>query len=152
VEREQFDVRTTISGVIESLSAMATEKRLSLTFESPPTAVMVTSDSKRLTQIMHNLVNNAVKYTAQGSVTVTLQDAPRQYTIIIKDTGMGITADDQKKLFTAFSRVGGVEDTTITGTGLGMWITRQLVELLEGSVSVESIKAVGTHVVIVFNH
>jgi two-component system sensor histidine kinase EvgS len=68
--------------------------------------------------------------------------------IRIKDTGMGISAEDQQKLFAPFARVGGVEKTSITGSGLGMWITKQLVEALKGSISVESIKNVGTHVVV----
>jgi two-component system sensor histidine kinase EvgS len=68
--------------------------------------------------------------------------------IRIKDTGMGITAEDQQKLFAPFSRVGGVDQSKISGTGLGMWITKQMIGLLHGAVSIESIKGVGTHVVI----
>ena len=70
--------------------------------------------------------------------------------ITIKDTGMGITSEDLQKLFTPFARVGEVEKSTIVGTGLGMWITKQYVELLRGTISVESIKDVGTHVTITF--
>jgi signal transduction histidine kinase len=63
---------------------------------------------------------------------------------------MGISAEDQQKLFTPFARVGGVEQTATTGTGLGMWITKEMIELLHGSISVESIKGVGTHFIVTF--
>jgi len=63
---------------------------------------------------------------------------------------MGISAEDQQKLFAPFSRVGGVEKSATTGTGLGMWITKQMIELLGGTIAVESIKDVGTHVVLHF--
>jgi signal transduction histidine kinase len=152
VEKQSIDVRTILADIVDSLTPMAREKNLQLTSDLPSTPLFVQTDSKRLTQIVHNIVTNAIKYTLKGSVTIGLVDTPRNYTIIIKDTGMGISATDQQKLFAPFSRVGGVEDTTITGTGLGMWITKQLVELLHGTVTAESIKGVGTHVVIVFKH
>ena len=66
----------------------------------------------------------------------------------MKDTGMGIQAEDQKKLFAPFFRVESADVSKITGSGLGMWITKQLVDLLGGQVAVESIKDVGTHVVV----
>jgi signal transduction histidine kinase len=61
---------------------------------------------------------------------------------------MGISADDQKKLFAPFFRVAETDVTKITGTGLGMWITKQLIEIMGGTIGVESIKGVGTHIVV----
>jgi signal transduction histidine kinase len=61
---------------------------------------------------------------------------------------MGISSDDQKKLFAPFFRVAHADISSITGTGLGMWITKQLIELMGGSIGVESIKNVGTQIVI----
>jgi signal transduction histidine kinase len=68
--------------------------------------------------------------------------------IRVKDTGMGISSDNQKSLFAPFFRVKHSEVDAIVGTGLGMLITKQLIELMGGSIGVESIRGVGTHVVI----
>jgi signal transduction histidine kinase len=136
--------------VIEALQPTAKERNLTLSFHKLAVPVVLTTDTKRLYQILQNLISNSLKYTKEGSVEVTLDVAPRAISIRIKDTGMGISADDQKKLFEPFGRVGGVDKSTITGTGLGMWITKQLAEALKGAVTVESIKDVGTHVVLVF--
>jgi signal transduction histidine kinase len=101
-------------------------------------------------QILTNVVSNSLKYTPQGVVELQCSQQGKYVEIIVKDTGTGISAEDQKKLFAPFVRVGGVDQTVTTGTGLGMWITKQLVEILGGDIGVESIKGVGTHVVITF--
>ena len=103
-----------------------------------------------MTQVVTNIVTNAIKYTESGSVTLECAYKTNILTIKVKDTGTGISADDQQKLFAPFTRVGGVDDSAITGSGLGMWITKQLVELLGGSVGVESIEGIGTHIVMTF--
>jgi signal transduction histidine kinase len=91
----------------------------------------VESDPDRLTQVIINLVSNAIKYSERGAIAVACEDTRKGMTIRVKDTGTGISAEDQQKLFAQFSRVGGVDDKPITGSGLGMWITKQIVELLE---------------------
>ncbi len=150
LEVTTIDIQPTIMAVVEALQPIAKEKNLSLTYHRLAVPVALSVDPKRLYQILQNLISNSLKYTNDGSVEITLDVAPRQVSIRIKDTGMGISADDQQKLFEPFSRVGGVEKTTVTGTGLGMWITKQLAEALRGTIAVESIKDVGTHVVLTF--
>jgi signal transduction histidine kinase len=150
LELVAVDVQPTIMAVIDALQPIAKEKNLSLSFHKLAVPVVLTTDTKRLYQILQNLISNSLKYTEKGSVELTVDVAPRTVSIRIKDTGMGISAEDQKKLFEPFGRVGGVDKSTITGTGLGMWITKQLAEALKGTVTVESIKDVGTHVVLVF--
>ena len=148
LERTPTDIQTIITGVVDVLKPMAVEKGLMLFYKPLAVPVMYKTDSKRLHQALQNIVSNSLKYTDKGSVEIVTEITPLTVTIRIKDTGMGIGADDQHKLFAPFSRVGGVEKTTTTGTGLGMWITKQLIELLGGTIAVESIKGVGTHVVI----
>lgn len=150
LELVAVDVQPTIMAVIDALQPIAKDKNLSLSFHKLAVPVVLTTDTKRLYQIFQNLISNSLKYTEKGSVELTVDVAPRTVSIRIKDTGMGISAEDQKKLFEPFGRVGGVDKSTITGTGLGMWITKQLAEALKGTVTVESIKDVGTHVVLVF--
>ncbi len=147
---ETVDIQPTIVAVIHTLTPLATEKGLSLTYHQLAVPVVLSTDTKRLYQILQNLVSNAIKYTEKGSVEIVCDPTPRAVSLVIKDTGSGISADDQKRLFAPFSRVGGVEKSATTGTGLGMWITKQFIEALRGDVSVESIKGVGTHVVINF--
>jgi two-component system sensor histidine kinase EvgS len=79
---------------------------------------------------------------------VAIEEKPRAFEIRIKDTGMGISAEEQKNLFAPFYRVESNDVSKITGTGLGMWITKELIELMGAKIGVESIKGVGTHVVV----
>ncbi len=144
----ETDVREIIQTVVEGNGLAATQKGLTLTYVPKETPLMHKTDSKRLQQILQNMLSNAIKYTENGSVEVVAEQNSLATIIRIKDTGMGIDASDQQKLFAPFSRVGGVDQSKITGTGLGMWITKQMIGLLKGSITVESIKGVGTHVVI----
>ncbi len=147
-EMVETDIREVIQAVVEGNGLTASQKGLVLTFIPTAIPLLHKTDVKRLHQILQNMLSNAIKYTDKGSVEVVVEQNSLATVIRIKDTGMGISAEDQQKLFTPFSRVGGVDQSKITGTGLGMWITKQMIGLLNGTVTVESIKGVGTHVVI----
>ena len=139
-----------IEAVIDGVRPLAVVKGLELRFSPALTPITLQTDEKRLQQVLQNLLTNAIKYTEKGSVEMSTEVTPTKVIIKIKDTGMGISAEDQPKLFQPFSRVGGVEKSATVGTGLGMWITRQLITHLQGVIGVESIKGVGTHVVLTF--
>jgi len=149
---ETVDVRSVCAEVAAALTPIATEHGIELRAPEIGDPIMFMTDKKRLFQIIQNLVSNALKYTEKGLVTFSVEAVAQTITLRVKDTGTGISAEDQQKLFVPFSRVGGVEKTGITGTGLGMWITKQYVELLGGVISVESIKSVGTHIIVTFKH
>jgi signal transduction histidine kinase len=142
------DVSPVIIAATAELAVMAKEKNIALKLEGTEVAHVITIDPKRLHQAIVNLVTNAIKYTPQGQITIELKDVYSALEIRVKDTGMGISADDQKKLFAPFFRVAETDVTKITGTGLGMWITKQLIEIMGGTIGVESIKGVGTHIVV----
>lgn len=150
IETTQTDIQPVIKSVLEALLPLAKEKNLQLMYKPLAVPVVLNTDNKRLYQVLQNLISNSIKYTPHGNVEISTDTTPLSVSIRIKDTGMGITAEDQQKLFAPFARVGGVEKSTTVGTGLGMWITKQYVELLGGSISVESIKNVGTHVILTF--
>ena len=152
IKKQSVDLTTLIPSALATLEELAREKGLSLRYETNHRAFMIVTDPDRLTQVIVNLVSNAIKYSERGIVAVACEDTRRGMTIRVKDTGTGISAEDQQKLFAQFSRVGGVDDKPITGSGLGMWITKQIVELLGGTIGVESIKGIGTHVVVTFKH
>ncbi len=148
VTKEEVVISDLIISVIETLEISARDKNIMIDHEGVHGQVVIIGDKKRLYQALTNLVSNAIKYTARGSITVSLDDRGDRVEIRVKDTGMGISAENQKNLFAPFFRVENKETKTISGTGLGMWITKQLIELMGGSIGVESIKGVGTHVVV----
>jgi signal transduction histidine kinase len=144
------DVSNVVERTINDLQPIAKEKNLKLVFDAPKNKINLDTDANRLVQVLTNIITNSLKYTEKGTVTVSVEEGYKTVSLIIKDTGTGISADDQKKLFAPFTRVGNVDKTNVTGTGLGMWITKQLVEFLGGTIGVESIRGVGTHIVITF--
>jgi len=152
IEQKLVDIRKPIQTVITSLTEEANATGLQLVYTPDLRPQILETDENRFVQILTNIVSNSIKYTDTGTVEISCESERSGVTIRVKDTGMGISAEDQQKLFSPFARVGGVEKTATTGTGLGMWITKQLIELLRGDIAVESIKEVGTHVVMHFKH
>lgn len=110
-------------------------------------------DEVRIRQVITNLLNNAVKYTKQGSISLTVrgekaadqgEDEYVDLRISVKDTGIGIKQEDIDKLFTKFQRVDLNNNSTVEGTGLGLAITRSLLEMMGGNIRVESEYGVGS--------
>jgi signal transduction histidine kinase len=148
IHKTEVDISQLLTKVTGELTVTAQEKDLRLIYESPVHPIISSTDPDRLTQVLINVISNSIKYTPAGAIEIECQKEAKHLVILIKDTGTGISAEDQKKLFAPFVRVGGVDSGATTGTGLGMWITKQLVTLLNGDIGVESIKGVGTHIVI----
>jgi len=148
IAREPFHLSGTIRAVVEALHPSAHEKNIHIAIDDPKGTVQMKGDEKRIFQVLTNIVSNAIKYTNKGTVTISVLELRDRMEIRIKDTGMGISAHDQQKMFAPFFRVEGKETAAITGTGLGLWVTKQLIEHMGGSIGVESIKGIGTHVVI----
>ena len=95
-------------------------------------------DEDKIRQVLSNLISNAIKYTKKGSVEIGVKIVENNILFTVKDTGMGITKNEQKNIFKAFYRSPKVTDAAIRGTGLGLNIAKQLVELMGGTISVES--------------
>ncbi len=147
IKSERTNVRAVITQVVDAMRMVAKEKNI-LVNAVVPGDVYIQGDEKRLYQAFTNLVSNAIKYTKAGSIEITLEEFTTRVEVRVKDTGAGISAGDQKQLFAPFFRVENSDTAGTVGTGLGMWITKQLIELMKGSIDVESIKGVGTHVVV----
>lgn len=129
--QEQCDVHRTA----------AEEKGLSLNLETTEAAknLRVTIDASKLCSLLTNIIGNAIKYTQQGSITITLSTVDKDtFCVDIKDTGTGIPEDRVATLFDKFSRLDQHEKSNITGTGLGLAIVEEILKLLEGNVSVQS--------------
>lgn len=95
-------------------------------------------DPNRLREVLQNLIDNALKYTAEGSVTVALTGDSRVIQIQVQDTGTGISEEDISHLFQKFYRVDNSMTRTVSGTGLGLYICRKIVELYNGHIWIES--------------
>jgi signal transduction histidine kinase len=142
---ETFDVRQTVAEVVTLAEPLAGRKALALRVELPTDAVTMTSDARKLRQIVTNLVGNAIKFTTHGEVAVTLDvPAAERVRIAVRDTGVGIAASELPHLFDAFWQGGRRTDASVGGTGLGLSIVRQVVELLGGGVTVASAPGVGS--------
>jgi signal transduction histidine kinase len=149
IEMVKLDPRQIIDEVVKELKVEADKKNLQLHSQAIG-KYEITADVARLKQALINLVGNAVKYTVSGSVEVKLQEKKGKVEIKIIDTGIGMSAQDRERLFQKFYRVRNEKTKNIIGTGLGLWITKQIVEMMRGQIYVDSIEGVGTQVSILF--
>ena len=142
-----FEPASLVGGCVAELQPLAMAKHLELNGDiriSPKT--MCRSDVSRLKQVVNNLVSNAIKYTDQGSITVTSVLNGNRLIISVADTGCGMTDDEQQRIFNAFTRLPGAQGKE--GVGLGLSITREIVQLLDGSIRVNSQKGRGTKFIV----
>jgi two-component system phosphate regulon sensor histidine kinase PhoR len=124
---------------VESLRQQAEAKHLGLDVNLPPVLPPVMGNRMRLGQAVENLVSNAIKYTPEGGqVKVWAQEEQGQLLVHVQDTGIGISAEDQTKIFRTFYRVKCKETRGIPGTGLGLAITKSIVERHDGRIWVDS--------------
>lgn len=138
-----FSVRQLVDDVHSMMKVRADEKHLQFFVKhDPKLPVLVRSDSKRLKQILINLIGNAIKFTEQGSVTISIRYVncePRpELQLSIRDTGIGVSAEQQKRLFKPFSQGDASVDRAYGGTGLGLTISRRLARMLGGDITLES--------------
>lgn len=142
------DPKLLIMDVCDSLQVKAREKKLSL--ECAVENAKIRIDPERMRQVLVNLVGNAIKYSDAGTISVRGTIEQEYFVLRVSDTGIGMTADEQTQLFSKFYRAGEERIRKETGTGLGLWITKQLVEAMSGHIAVESIKGVGSHFILSF--
>lgn len=137
--------------VVMELKDKAEEKGLKLEFiQEQKKIFLIKVDDQRLRQAIINLVGNAIKYTEKGGVKVKIVAERKMVVIVIEDTGIGISAQERKKLFQKFVRLPSGKKMGASGTGLGLWITHQIVELMKGTIGVESIKGRGSRFTLTF--
>lgn len=143
-EREKVSLADIVARVVEQFKAYAQKKNLFLRAEMPTELPMVLGDSWRLEQMLVNLVDNAIKYTERGGVTIKLEKAENDLIIKIEDTGIGIAAEHLGRIFERFYVVDKHRSRQQGGTGLGLSIVKHIVLLHGGKISVESRQGVGT--------
>ena len=126
--------RATVA-VIEPL---ARQKRLAFSVSVPDTPIRMTSDVDKVRQILVNLAGNAVKFTDAGEVRLELEQSGPEVRYTIRDTGIGIAREDLERLFKPFAQLDAGLTRRHGGTGLGLYISRGLAQLLGGRIEVES--------------
>ena len=143
--KENFNLKDIIEEIPLLLSNMMREKGLEYILEvEPDMPCLLYGDGTRIQQILSNLFSNAVKYTFRGSITLSVKVADNNLVISVKDTGEGISDEAKEVLFTPFKRLNEGEHKKIQGTGLGLYVTHNLVNQMCGTISVESKLGVGS--------
>lgn len=136
---EKFNLNETIEDVMNITSSLANEKSLALFIEPDSDKnVFIRADHTRLRQVLINLVNNGIKFTEKGSVSVCIEHKENDVLIAIKDTGLGIPADHLESVFQEFTQVDSTTTRKAGGTGLGLPISRRLIEMHGGKLWAES--------------
>lgn len=144
LEEVEFDPYSLVQRVTELLAPRAGEKNIEIaSFVDPSTPHRLIGDEARIRQVLLNLAGNAVKFTDTGGVTieVCISETPSQkpaLKIAIRDTGIGISEDDQKRVFEEFRQVDSQQAKRSEGTGLGLAISQRLARVMDGEVSLQS--------------
>ena len=127
----------------------AAEKGLRLSLAAPE-KLRVRSDERRIKQVLNNLLSNAVKFTENGGIETRVLDGEDRITITVRDTGIGIKEEDQRNLFKAFSKITYEGIPRQEGTGLGLYLSRKIANLLNGELRAKSAFGKGSTFTFVF--
>lgn len=149
-DMQPVDISAIIKQIASELQVKADEKKLKIVYEELKDHPKIFADSDRLAQIFDNLIGNAIKYTFKGGVTITHKSDGKVLQTIIKDTGIGMSPEDRKRLFEKFYRIQNKKTVDIPGTGLGLWITREIVHRMNGEIYADSMEDVGSQFTISF--
>jgi two-component system sensor histidine kinase/response regulator len=150
LERIHFNLRTSLESPLGIAAVKAAEKGVAVRLDvDPGLPATLLGDALRLNQVLLNLVSNAIKFTEGGTVTISIRTADQRGSAItlevaVRDTGIGMTPEQQARLFLSFSQADSSTTRRFGGTGLGLAISRQIVELMGGTIRVESLLGAGS--------
>jgi signal transduction histidine kinase len=144
VHLEEVQPKELVDDAITTVAPIAQKKHLSLAAETIAPTLTLTTDSHKLRQMLINLIENAVKFTEQGRVTVRAFARGTDVVFEVQDTGIGIAPEHLEHVFEEFWQVEQTKTRTVGGSGLGLSTTRRLAKLLGGEVTVESQLQVGS--------
>jgi signal transduction histidine kinase/DNA-binding response OmpR family regulator/ligand-binding sensor domain-containing protein len=141
----EVELRPYIEGRIAEFSILALKKSIELTSSFAPDApskIMI--DRNRMDHVIENLLSNAIKYTDEGTVTVSVGGGQKHWTLTVRDSGVGIPKEDQKKIFRDFFRSRNVVTRKDDGMGIGLMVTRRFVQQMNGSITFSSEEGEGS--------
>ena len=144
LNRERLDLSQLVRDTAESCRSLAQDKGLTIQVKIPPAPVQIEADRDRITQVLTNLIGNAVKFTEQGGIQVSVAQEAGQAVCRIKDTGRGIAKENLPKVFDKFQQFGKSFSPGQEGTGLGLSICKGIIELHKGDIWVDSTLGQGT--------
>lgn len=134
-----------VKHVYDTLKIKTAEKHITFTLLPYPEKLMVSGDKDKLSEVFENIIGNAIKYTPEkGSISVYFTLEKNKIAVRVSDTGPGITKENLTKLFQKFGRLEDAKQSRTSGTGLGLYISKQIVDLHKGSIKVESEVGKGT--------
>lgn len=144
IEQKDVNLDKLIKQTIKEMESVFTKKAIEVEYDSQG-EILVYADEMRLKQVLTNYLSNAVKYNKdRGKILVKVEEKKDKVKILVKDTGIGIAKKDLKKIFTKFGRVQNKKTEDIEGTGLGLYVSKQVIEKMGGEVDVESTPGKGS--------
>lgn len=146
LQLEWIDLSELIGNVVQKIKPQAMKKHLFVHMDISECTALVCLDGNRMEQVFMNLFDNAIRYTDNGVIRVSLQQESNLIIAIVEDTGIGIPEDELPYIFDRFYRVEKSRSREHGGTGLGLAIVKQLVELQGGTVMASSVTGKGTHI------
>jgi two-component system phosphate regulon sensor histidine kinase PhoR len=144
VEREEVNLKESVENILKIFEHEAKEKKLYLKLHADEKLPLIHADSFRLEQTFINLIENALKYTEKGGVTIVLKTKDKEAVIEVRDTGIGISAEHLPRIFERFYTVDKAHSRRLGGTGLGLSIVKHIVLLHGGTIEVKSDLGLGT--------
>jgi len=134
----------TVKRYLDESKALFAKKNIAIIFKEYPKVLNVVTDNNLFRNILQSLISNAVEYTSEkGTIEVSLEKKPKSFILMVKDTGIGIPKEEQTTIFDKFTRASNAKLVKTDGTGLGLFFTKQIVELLSGKIWLESEKDKG---------
>lgn len=144
LERKEIDLGEAISKIVEDEKEFAREKETALIYNQPESPIILHGAEEELGMAIENVIDNAIRYAPRGSVTVVLQAGHGSAQIRIEDTGIGISTEDRDRIFRKFYRAQNALLAQPDGTGIGLYITKKIIEKHGGNVSFASELGKGT--------
>ncbi|WP_298536971.1 tetratricopeptide repeat protein [uncultured Algibacter sp.] len=141
---QPIDVKGLVDLVLKVSGALAKGKKLTLLNSIPKNVPLVNADENRLQQILYNLIGNAIKFTQKGTVEIRAKEVDSMLSVSVIDTGIGIAKSKFDTIFKSFEQIDGSSGRVYGGTGLGLSVTKQLVELHGGTINVTSEVDIGS--------
>ena len=142
IEKKPFDLQLTLEDVEQMFKSQAAEKGLDLVIEKK--SVVVFADPNKIEQVLENLISNAIKYTNDGHIEVSLEETETELTIKVKDTGIGISEDHLSRLFDRFYRTDKARSRDKGGTGLGLSVVKSILNAHGSSIHIDSTPGKGS--------
>lgn len=144
LRKEWVDLTEDIGSAVAAVEPLIDKKGLSLTVQVPQTLPVIYCDRTRIRQVLLNLLSNAARYTEVGKITLAVEVHTNEITISVTDSGPGIAAEDVQRIFEPFFQVASAQGRAQSGSGLGLTISKQFVEMHDGKLWVESQFGVGS--------